>query len=144
MALCRSNYGDYFGITVAGYPEAHPEVISDDPKAMEEAYQSDLQYLKKKVGWSSVRSHVVDCWQCCICCKSSALREQQRCGAGEGLSGSFVQSPGPISTSTLLPCFCVSLNCQLGRWLVFATAVFRVPEEKGIVAVHEILQQEQH
>lgn len=48
--VCRSNYGDYFGITVAGYPEAHPEVISDDPKAMEEAYQSDLQYLKKKVG----------------------------------------------------------------------------------------------
>lgn len=47
---CRSNYGDYFGITVAGYPEAHPEVISDDPKAMEEAYQNDLQYLKKKVG----------------------------------------------------------------------------------------------
>lgn len=46
---CRSNYGDYFGITVAGYPEAHPEVISEDPKAMEEAYQNDLQYLKKKV-----------------------------------------------------------------------------------------------
>ena len=48
-ALCRSNYGDYFGITVAGYPEAHPEVISDDPEEMERAYQSDLQYLKKKV-----------------------------------------------------------------------------------------------
>ena len=47
--VCRSNYGDYFGITVAGYPEAHPEVISDDPKAMEEAYHSDLQYLKQKV-----------------------------------------------------------------------------------------------
>lgn len=50
---CRSNYGDYFGITVAGYPEAHPEVISDDPKAMEEAYQNDLQYLKKKVAITS-------------------------------------------------------------------------------------------
>ena len=50
--VCRSNYGDYFGITVAGYPEAHPEVISDDPKVMEEAYQNDLQYLKKKVLWN--------------------------------------------------------------------------------------------
>ena len=57
--LCRSNYGDYFGITVAGYPEAHPEVISDDPNAMEKAYQSDLQYLKKKVGWSC--RHMVLC-----------------------------------------------------------------------------------
>ena len=45
----RSNYGDYFGITVAGYPEAHPEVISDDAEAMEKAYQSDLHYLKEKV-----------------------------------------------------------------------------------------------
>ena len=49
MILCRSNYGDYFGITVAGYPEAHPEVITDDAEEMERAYQSDLQYLKKKV-----------------------------------------------------------------------------------------------
>lgn len=46
---CRDNYGDYFGITVAGYPEAHPEVITDDAEAMEKAYQEDLQYLKKKV-----------------------------------------------------------------------------------------------
>lgn len=45
----RSNYGDYFGITVAGYPEAHPEVITDDAEEMEKAYQSDLQYLKEKV-----------------------------------------------------------------------------------------------
>ncbi len=45
----RENYGDYFGITVAGYPEAHPEVITDDAEEMERAYQSDLQYLKQKV-----------------------------------------------------------------------------------------------
>lgn len=44
----RENYGDYFGITVAGYPEAHPEVITDDAEEMERAYQSDLQYLKQK------------------------------------------------------------------------------------------------
>ena len=49
LLVCRSNYGDYFGITVAGYPEAHPEVITDDAKEMEKAYQSDLQYLKEKV-----------------------------------------------------------------------------------------------
>ncbi|XP_058184196.1 methylenetetrahydrofolate reductase (NADH) 2-like [Rhododendron vialii] len=46
----RSTYGDYFGITVAGYPEAHPDVIqSDGGLATPEAYQSDLAYLKRKV-----------------------------------------------------------------------------------------------
>ena len=49
LMCCRENYGDYFGITVAGYPEAHPEVITDDAEAMERAYQEDLQYLKKKL-----------------------------------------------------------------------------------------------
>lgn len=49
---CRENYGDYFGITVAGYPEAHPEVITDDAEEMEKAYQEDLQYLKRKVARS--------------------------------------------------------------------------------------------
>ena len=34
---------------MAGYPEAHPEVITDDAEEMEKAYQADLQYLKKKV-----------------------------------------------------------------------------------------------
>ncbi|XP_013615326.1 PREDICTED: methylenetetrahydrofolate reductase 1-like [Brassica oleracea var. oleracea] len=45
----RSKYGDYFGITVAGYPEAHPDVIEADGLATPESYQSDLAYLKKKV-----------------------------------------------------------------------------------------------
>ncbi|PIA59759.1 hypothetical protein AQUCO_00400570v1 [Aquilegia coerulea] len=45
----RGKYGDYFGITVAGYPEAHPEVIDSSGVATLEAYQSDLAYLKKKV-----------------------------------------------------------------------------------------------
>jgi methylenetetrahydrofolate reductase (NADPH) len=46
----RSKYGDYFGITVAGYPEGHPDVIqSDGGLATPEAYQSDLAYLKRKV-----------------------------------------------------------------------------------------------
>ncbi|XP_043705692.1 probable methylenetetrahydrofolate reductase isoform X1 [Telopea speciosissima] len=44
----REKYGDYFGITVAGYPEAHPDVIQSGV-ATEEAYQSDLAYLKRKV-----------------------------------------------------------------------------------------------
>jgi methylenetetrahydrofolate reductase (NADPH) len=35
----RKNYGDYFGISVAGYPEGHPE--GD--------YKTDLLYLKEKV-----------------------------------------------------------------------------------------------
>ncbi|CAN6444458.1 unnamed protein product [Victoria cruziana] len=44
----RAKYGDYFGITVAGYPEAHPDMISDGGVS-EEGYQSDLAYLKRKV-----------------------------------------------------------------------------------------------
>lgn len=34
---------------VAGYPEAHPDVISEDPEKMKEAYWSDIHYLKEKV-----------------------------------------------------------------------------------------------
>ncbi|CAK7325031.1 unnamed protein product [Dovyalis caffra] len=45
----RSKYGDYFGITVAGYPEAHPDVIGSDGFATLEDYQKDLAYLKQKV-----------------------------------------------------------------------------------------------
>lgn len=45
----RSKYGDYFGITVAGYPEAHPDMIKNDMGATEEDYQKDLAYLKLKV-----------------------------------------------------------------------------------------------
>ncbi|KAK8983717.1 hypothetical protein V6N11_009505 [Hibiscus sabdariffa] len=45
----RAKYGDYFGITVAGYPEAHPDAIGDNGLATLEAYQNDLAYLKRKV-----------------------------------------------------------------------------------------------
>ncbi|XP_019161469.1 PREDICTED: methylenetetrahydrofolate reductase 1-like [Ipomoea nil] len=45
----REKYGDYFGITVAGYPEAHPDVIPASGVATAEAYNNDLAYLKKKV-----------------------------------------------------------------------------------------------
>lgn len=45
----RKQYGNYFGICVSGYPEAHPDVISDDPEEMERNYWSDIFYLKKKV-----------------------------------------------------------------------------------------------
>ncbi|KAK4751870.1 hypothetical protein SAY87_020668 [Trapa incisa] len=45
----RAKYGEYFGITVSGYPEAHPDVIGSDGVATVETYQSDLAYLKRKV-----------------------------------------------------------------------------------------------
>ncbi|KAL5662965.1 hypothetical protein ACJX0J_023073, partial [Zea mays] len=45
----RSKYGDYFGITVAGYPEAHPDAIQGEGGATLEAYSNDLAYLKRKV-----------------------------------------------------------------------------------------------
>ncbi|KAL8493433.1 hypothetical protein ACS0TY_024587 [Phlomoides rotata] len=44
----HSKCGDYFGITVAGYPEGHPDVIQDG-NVTPEAYQNELAYLKKKV-----------------------------------------------------------------------------------------------
>ena len=45
----RSKYGEYFGITVAGYPEAHPDAIVSDPAEMDKIYWNDLHYLKEKV-----------------------------------------------------------------------------------------------
>nr|GLL47865.1 methylenetetrahydrofolate reductase 1-like [Ipomoea trifida]GMD91008.1 probable methylenetetrahydrofolate reductase [Ipomoea batatas]GME04631.1 probable methylenetetrahydrofolate reductase [Ipomoea batatas] len=45
----REKYGDYFGITVAGYPEAHPDVIPASGVATAETYNNDLAYLKRKV-----------------------------------------------------------------------------------------------
>ncbi|KAJ3669115.1 hypothetical protein LUZ60_011065 [Juncus effusus] len=45
----RAKYGDYFGITVAGYPEAHPDMIHGERGATLESYSKDLSYLKKKV-----------------------------------------------------------------------------------------------
>ncbi len=47
--LHREKHGDFFGIAVAGYPEAHPDVITDDPEKMKEAYWNDIRYLKQKV-----------------------------------------------------------------------------------------------
>lgn len=45
----RSQYGDYFGIGVAGYPEAHPDYIVDDEEQMKKNYWESLDYLKQKV-----------------------------------------------------------------------------------------------
>ncbi|KAK1317337.1 putative methylenetetrahydrofolate reductase [Acorus calamus] len=45
----RDKYGDYFGITVAGYPEAHPDMIQGEEGASLEVYNNDLAYLKRKV-----------------------------------------------------------------------------------------------
>ncbi|XP_073046544.1 probable methylenetetrahydrofolate reductase (NADH) [Primulina eburnea] len=44
----RSKYEDYFGITVAGYPEGHPDVIVDGMAPLE-AYRNELSYLKEKI-----------------------------------------------------------------------------------------------
>eukprot|EP00960_Hanusia_phi_P047246 758314-Hanusia_phi.AAC.11 len=45
----RQLHGDYFGISVAGYPEGHIDWFKDTPEISEENYRRDLQYLKDKV-----------------------------------------------------------------------------------------------
>ena len=45
----RQCAGDYFGIGVSGYPEAHPDVIVEDKSQMEKNYWSDIHYLKEKL-----------------------------------------------------------------------------------------------
>lgn len=45
----KKKYDDYFCITVAGYPEAHPDKIEATGQATEDAYREDLAYLKAKV-----------------------------------------------------------------------------------------------
>lgn len=45
----RQEHGDWFCIAVAGYPEAHPDVIVEDEAGMATNYESDLDYLKRKV-----------------------------------------------------------------------------------------------
>lgn len=45
----RAEHGDFFGIGVSGYPEAHPDVIVDEPEAMDKNYWADIAYLKQKM-----------------------------------------------------------------------------------------------
>jgi 5,10-methylenetetrahydrofolate reductase len=55
----RQEFGDYFGICVAGYPEAHPDYIVDDKAQMEANYRDSLAYTKAKVrGWAAAGG----CW----------------------------------------------------------------------------------
>jgi 5,10-methylenetetrahydrofolate reductase len=49
----KKAHGDHFGLGVAGYPEAHPDTIVEDPEQMDKNYWANLDYLKKKV----IRSH---------------------------------------------------------------------------------------
>lgn len=39
---------------MAGYPEAHPDTIVEDPVQMEKNYWENIQYLKQKAGLTGV------------------------------------------------------------------------------------------
>jgi methylenetetrahydrofolate reductase (NADPH) len=73
----RENFGETFGISVAGYPEGHPNAISEieDPSSMtetekgrsstfdgkfytckDEDYKKEMDYLKKKIDAGSGKS----------------------------------------------------------------------------------------
>lgn len=45
----RQNYGDYFCISVAGYPEGHSSRIGESGCISDEDYQKEINYLKQKV-----------------------------------------------------------------------------------------------
>ena len=45
----RSTYGNYFGISVAGYPEGHIDWFKDSAEISKDDYWKDMQYLKDKV-----------------------------------------------------------------------------------------------
>ena len=45
----RARDGDFFCVGVAGYPEAHPDAIVDDPAQMAANYAADVAYLRRKV-----------------------------------------------------------------------------------------------
>ncbi|EFN59771.1 hypothetical protein CHLNCDRAFT_33591 [Chlorella variabilis] len=45
----RAEHGDFFGIGVSGYPEAHPDVIVEDERQMRKNYWADIEYLKQKM-----------------------------------------------------------------------------------------------
>lgn len=79
----REKHGDHFGLCVAGYPEAHPETLTDDPVANEKAYRDSLVYLKQKVRAGRGCVGVGRCggrWECacvaCATCKHAYTRAQ--------------------------------------------------------------------
>ncbi|GET93742.1 methylenetetrahydrofolate reductase, putative [Leishmania tarentolae] len=45
----HDTYGDYFCVSVAGYPEGHPSRITENSTISDEDYQKELEYLKEKV-----------------------------------------------------------------------------------------------
>ena len=49
VRFIKKTHGSEFGICVAGYPEAHPDFIVDDPEEMEQNYWKNIAYLKEKV-----------------------------------------------------------------------------------------------
>lgn len=65
VAMCRKQHGDYFGIGVAGYPEAHPDYIVDDPEQMKKNYWESLAFLKQKVG--SAAAQELQQHRSCLC-----------------------------------------------------------------------------
>lgn len=45
----RANYGDFFSVGVAGYPEGHPNAIGDGDLITAENAEKEMAYLKEKI-----------------------------------------------------------------------------------------------
>ena len=78
----REKHGDHFGITVSGYPEAHPDLIVEDPAEMDKNYWKDLHYTKEKVQDHILVKHCLQpraAWSHSLDHQPAALPNQNRC-----------------------------------------------------------------
>ncbi len=50
MKFIRKEYGDYFGICVAGYPEGHPDRIKVVPRGMDSLSDTEKARCRVSIG----------------------------------------------------------------------------------------------
>jgi hypothetical protein len=53
VKFIRQEHGDYFGICVSGYPEAHPDAIVEDPEQVRSARCRSAPLGAIEVAWCS-------------------------------------------------------------------------------------------
>lgn len=123
---------------MAGYPEAHPDVISEDPEKMKEAYWSDIHYLKEKVcirllvrlaGWCSMLAPRRLCAVHHDCC--AVGKQPYRASAAAYRWSPLLQVAGIALYCLLNPPLCIPHADLLCIEIVFTLASHRwMPEAR--------------